>query len=127
MTTDLSLAKAIAFVLTRNRAVTQPFYTDVLGLTLQSQDDFAAVYDLNGITMRLTTVEDHNPTPHTVLGWAVSDIQATARDLAAKGVKFNIYPGFGQDDLGIWTSPDGRVRVIWFNDPEGNGLSLTEM
>lgn len=124
--TNLSSAKAIAFVLTRNRALTQPFYTDVLGLTLMSQDDYAAVYDLNGITLRLTTVEDHTSTPHTVLGWAVSDIHATARDLAAKGVTFNIYPGFGQDDLGIWTSPDGKVRIIWFNDPEGNGLSLTE-
>lgn len=127
MTTSLSSAKPIAFVLTRNRAVTEPFYTDVLGLTLQSQDDFAAVYDLSGIILRLTTVEDHVPTPHTVLGWAVSDIDAAARELAAKGVKFNIYPGFGQDDMGIWTSPDGSVKIIWFNDPEGNGLSLTEM
>ncbi len=126
MTTDLSSAKPIAFVLTRDRTLTQPFYTEVLGLTLQSQDDFAAVYSLNGIALRLTTVEDHTPTAHTVLGWAVSDIHAAAHDLAAKGVKFNIYPGFGQDDLGIWTSPDGKVKVIWFNDPEGNGLSLTE-
>ena len=63
---------------------------------------------------------------HTVPGWAVSDIHATARDLAAKGVTFNICPGFGQDDLRIWASPDGKVKNIWFNDPERNGPSLTE-
>lgn len=122
----LSSAPPIAFVLTRNRAVTQPFYSDVLGLTLRSQDAYAAVYDLNGVTLRLTTVQDHSPTPHTVLGWAVPDVRAAAQELAIKGVRFNIYPGFGQDDLGVWTSPDGKVKIIWFNDPEGNGLSLTE-
>lgn len=122
----LTAAPPIAFVLTRDRALTQPFYTDVLGLTLRAQDDYAAVYDLNGFTLRLTTVQDHTATPHTVLGWAVPDLDATAQTLAARGVRFNIYPGFGQDDLGVWTSPDDRTRILWFNDPEGNGLSLTQ-
>jgi len=26
--------------------------------------------------------------------------------LKAKGVEFNIHPGFDQDELGIWTAPD---------------------
>lgn len=123
---SLSDAKAIAFVLVRNRAAAKPFYSDILGLTLLSEDDFATEYDLNGITLRLTTVEDHTATAHTVLGWAVPDILATAHDLAARGVKFNIYPGFGMDGFGIWTSPDGKAQVNWFNDPEGNVLSLTQ-
>lgn len=122
----LTTAKAIAFVLTRDRAVSQPFYGGTLGLTLLSEDDFAALYDLNGIVLRLTTVADHVAAAHPVLGWAVPEIVATSRGLAAKGVTFNIYPGFGQDALGIWTSPDGKVKVNWFNDPEGNVLSLTE-
>ncbi len=54
------------------------------------------------------------------------DVAATAQDLAANRVRFSIYPGFGQDDPGVWTSPDGRTRIIWFNDPEGKGLSLTQ-
>ena len=62
---------------------------------------------------------------HTVLGWAVSDIEASVRAMAAQGIVFNIYPGFGQDDLGIWSAPG--VKVAWFNDPEGNGLSITQM
>lgn len=122
----LTNAQAIAFVLTRNRAALKPFYGDTLGLPLLSEDDFATVFDLGGIKLRLTTVEDHSPSPHTVLGWQVPDIMATSRALVERGVTFNIYPGFGQDDLGIWTSPDGRVRVNWFNDPEGNALSLTQ-
>jgi hypothetical protein len=30
-----------------------------------------------------------------------------------------------QDELGVWTSPDGH-KVAWFRDPDGNNLSLTE-
>lgn len=122
----LSQAQAIAFVLVRDRAAAKAFYSDTLGLRQVAEDDFATCYDLNGITLRLTTVEDHKPAPHTVLGWAVPDIVATSRELAAKGVTFNIYPGFDMDELGIWTSPDGKTRVNWFNDPEGNVLSLTQ-
>jgi predicted enzyme related to lactoylglutathione lyase len=46
--------------------------------------------------------------------------------LVAKGVEMLIYPGFGQDAQGIWNSPDGGARIAWFNDSEGNLLSLTE-
>ena len=122
----LTNAAPIAFVLTRDRARLKVFYGDILGLVLVSEDDFAAVYDLNGIMLRLTTVEDHAASPHTVLGWKVPDIAAASQALADKGVAFSIFPGFGQDALGIWTSPDGATKVNWFNDPEGNVLSLTQ-
>jgi len=46
--------------------------------------------------------------------------------LAAKGVKFTVYEGMGQDDLGIWSPPGGTTKVAWFPDPDGNNLSLTQ-
>lgn len=122
----LTNADAVTFVLVRDRTAAKAFYSDVLGLTLVAEDDFAAVYDLNGTTMRLTTVESHQPGPHTVLGWKVPDIRAAASALRDKGVSCAIYEGFGQDELGIWTAPDGSAKVAWFHDPEGNNLSLTE-
>ena len=121
-----SSAKAMTFVLTRDRAKSVPFYRDVLGFPLVSDDFFAAVLDLNGTMLRISTVETHQPTPSTVLGWEVPDIAAAAKDLKAKGVEFNIYDGFGQDELGIWTSPASDAKVAWFRDPDGNVLSLTE-
>jgi len=30
-----------------------------------------------------------------------------------------------QDELGIWTAPDG-TKVAWFKDPDGNMLSVTQ-
>lgn len=122
----LTDAKAVAFILVRDRTAAKAFYSDTLGLRLVSEDDFAAVYDLGGTTMRLTTVEGHEPGPHTVLGWQVSDIRATVAELSARGVRFAVYEGFGQDELCIWTAPDGSAKVAWFHDPEGNNLSLTE-
>jgi hypothetical protein len=48
----------------------------------------------------------------------------TVRALADRGIEFNRYDGIAQDQLGIWTAPDGD-RVAWFKDPDGNTLSLT--
>jgi hypothetical protein len=42
-------------------------------------------------------------------------------------VTFQIYEGFGQDADGVWASPDGGAKVAWFHDPDGNGLSLTQV
>ena len=47
--------------------------------------------------------------------------------LTAKGVTMNIYEGLGQDGNGIWTAPDSSCKVAFFNDPDGNGLSLTQI
>jgi catechol 2,3-dioxygenase-like lactoylglutathione lyase family enzyme len=64
---------------------------------------------------------------HTVLGWAVPDIRAAITALKAKGVEFLVYPGFGQDADGVWAHPGGGAKICWFNDPDGNNLSLTEL
>jgi len=121
-------APAIAFVLSRDVAALKGFYADVLGLTLIGEDPFAATFDLGGgTTLRLTAVEGHVPAPHTVLGWAVDDLDAALERLAAAGVSPQIYEGLGQDARGIWTNPGSGARILWFLDPEGNGLSLTQI
>jgi catechol 2,3-dioxygenase-like lactoylglutathione lyase family enzyme len=117
---------AIAFILTPDRAQAKPFYADVLGLPLIREDAFATVFDLGGGTLlRLTSIDSHTPSPHTVLGWQVPDIRTAMADLKARGVVFNAYQGMTDDD-GLWSSPDGSAKVCWFNDPDGNNLSLTE-
>lgn len=124
--TTLKSARPVVIIATRDRANSLPFYRDTLGLPLVSEDPYAAVLGLNGAVMRLSTIADWTPHAHTVFGFEVGDIAATIRVLTAKGVKFIIYPGFGQADDGVWTSPDGKAKVAWFNDPDGNNLSLTE-
>jgi catechol 2,3-dioxygenase-like lactoylglutathione lyase family enzyme len=115
----------MAFAPTIDAVRAVEFYRDTLGLSLISQDSFAAVFDAHGITLRVTSVpQPLTPQPFTVLGWKVPDIAATVKGLAAAGVKFERYMD-SQDDLNIWTAPGG-AKVAWFKDPDGNILSLTQ-
>jgi catechol 2,3-dioxygenase-like lactoylglutathione lyase family enzyme len=119
-------AKTISFIITSDREKARGFYGGVLGFEQVSEDNFALVYDMNGTILRISTVKDHQAQPHTILGWDVPDIVATVKALKAKGVTFNVYEGFGQDDLGIWAAPGSTNKVAWFLDPDGNNLSLTQ-
>jgi catechol 2,3-dioxygenase-like lactoylglutathione lyase family enzyme len=113
-------------IVTGDRNVAEPFYAETLGLRRSGDDGFAALFDLAGVTMRLTEVPGHAASPHPVLGWEVADIEAAVAQLASRGVAINVYEGLGQDDRGIWTAPDGSCKVAFFSDPDGNGLSLTQ-
>jgi predicted enzyme related to lactoylglutathione lyase len=115
---------AFVYVAERGRAVA--YYREVLGCELRGSDEFGDFLQLDGALLRLTALPGWSPTPHPVLGWNVPDIAAVAKTLRDRGVKFSIYEGMGQDELGIWTSPDGAAKVAWFADSEGNVLSLSQ-
>lgn len=119
-------AKPVGIICTRDRERAKAFYRDTLGLTLVKEDHFAAVFEGGGITIRVSAVSDWTAHSHTIMGFVIEDIATKAEALAANGVAFNRYDGFNQDALGIWTSPDKSARVAWFNDPDGNVLSMTE-
>jgi catechol 2,3-dioxygenase-like lactoylglutathione lyase family enzyme len=116
----------IAFVATTDQARAKKFYAKTLGLRLVSEDGFALVFDAGGTMLRVATVEKLQPAGYTVLGWIVANIAATVRKLKRRGISFQRYPGMEQDELAIWTSPAG-ARIAWFEDPDGNTLSLTEI
>ena len=102
------------------------FYRDQLGLELVREDlPFALVFEVNGIMLRVQVVRELKPASHTVLGWNVADIEATAKRLEQAGVKLEHFDGVPQDALGIWTAPSG-AKVGWFKDPDGNILSIAQ-
>jgi hypothetical protein len=70
-------------------------------------------------------MKQFTPAQYTVLGWQVSGIENVVRDLGERGVHFEIFGFFKQDELGIWIAPDGD-KVAWFKDPDGNTLSVSE-
>ena len=119
-------ATPVAFLYVTDREQALAFYRDKLGLVLRSSDEHGDFIDLGGALLRMTVLPDHRAHPHPVLGWNVGDIRSAVEALREKGVEFNIYEGFGQDELGIWTSPDGEQKVAFFADPDGNGLTLSE-
>jgi catechol 2,3-dioxygenase-like lactoylglutathione lyase family enzyme len=121
----LDAATPAIVICTRDRARATAFYCDTLGLPLAYEDDFAAVFHTGGITLRVSLVPDFTPHEHTILGFNVPDVHATAKALHEKGVTFNRYPRFIQDELGVLTIPAKGVNVAWFKDPDGNVLSVT--
>jgi catechol 2,3-dioxygenase-like lactoylglutathione lyase family enzyme len=123
--TALSACDLVAFAPVTDQARAVTFYRDILGLRLVSQDGFAAVFDANGIMLRVTPVPPpFTPQRFTILGWKVADIESKVRELSAAGVVFERYMP-AQDELGIWAAPGG-AKVAWFQDPDGNILSLTQ-
>ncbi len=121
----LGSSDLVAFVATTDIDRALVFYRDTLGLSLVEESPFACVFDAHGTPLRVTPVGEIRTAPYTVLGWAVDDIRATVQALGAAGVRFERFEGIDQDDVGVWTAPNG-AQVAWFTDPDGNVLSLTQ-
>jgi catechol 2,3-dioxygenase-like lactoylglutathione lyase family enzyme len=117
--------KIVAFIQITDVDRARKFYEDVLGLRFVKDDGFAAVFDANGIMVRAAKMKEFIPLQSTVLGWEVGNIEEMVRGLHNKGVNFEIFGFFKQDELGIWTAPTGD-KVAWFKDPDGNVLSVSQ-
>lgn len=122
----LNNEKIMSFVGVSDADKARAFYRDTLGLSLISEDGFALAFDVGGVMLRVTLVNEVRPQPYTVLGWQVKDATATARSLAKAGVPLERYAHVPQDDDGIWTAPGG-AKIAWFKDPDGNILSIAQM
>jgi catechol 2,3-dioxygenase-like lactoylglutathione lyase family enzyme len=121
----LDNAELIAFLPTTDSGRARRFFAETLGLRLVEESPYALVFDAGGTMLRITPVDAMPSAGFTVLGWRVTDIEASTSALTTRGVEFIRYAGMRQDALGIWTTP-GNDRVAWFLDPDGNTLSLTE-
>lgn len=121
----LANATPAIVVCARDRELSKAFYRDALGLELASEDQFAAIFSLAGVTLRVSQVPDFVPSGHTILGFVVPDVPATVRALAEKGIFFERFPGFTHDALGVLNLPGGKGQVAWFKDAAGNLLSIT--
>ncbi|MGA9510847.1 MAG: VOC family protein [Candidatus Sulfotelmatobacter sp.] len=120
----LGSTNIVAFVPTKDAVKARAFYEGVLGLRFVKDDGFALVMSANGIMVRISKAE-FTPAQFTILGWQVADIEKKAAELQAKGIQFERFGFFEQDQLGIWTAPTGD-KVAWFKDPDGNILSISQ-
>jgi len=122
----LASEKICAFAAATDPERAKAFYRDRLGLHLVREElPFALVFDVNGIMLRVQMVRELKPPGFTVLGWNVSDIEAAVRRLEQAGVKMERFDRVPQNELGIWTAPNG-AQVAWFKDPDGNILSIAQ-
>jgi catechol 2,3-dioxygenase-like lactoylglutathione lyase family enzyme len=114
----------VAFVPTKDAVKARAFYEGVLGLRFVKDDGFAMVFDANGIMVRIARAQ-FTPAPFTILGWQVTKIEEIVKGLQEKGVQFERFGFFEQDQLGVWTAPTGD-KVAWFKDTDSNMLSVSQ-
>jgi predicted enzyme related to lactoylglutathione lyase len=100
------------------------FYEQVLGLAFDYENPYVMVFRSGDTQIIAQRVKEFAPIAATVLGWEVKNIEKVASALRDRGVMFVRYETMKQDDLGIWTSPAGKVA--WFKDPDGNILAVSE-
>jgi catechol 2,3-dioxygenase-like lactoylglutathione lyase family enzyme len=121
----LASSKLQTIVLSSRLAEAEKFYGDVLGLKLKGKSHGALVYDVGGADLRVSPVPSTQPSPHTVLGFAVADLSAVMNTLSMRGVEWERFAHFPQDAAGVFVAPDG-AKVAWFRDQDGNLLSLVQ-
>ena len=124
----LPTSPIIGFIPTKDADRSRAFYETTLGLHFVADDGFALVFRSGTNMIRIARAGDFTPPPYTVLGWEVADIVAEVTALTGKGLAFARYPFLPPDQidsLGIWSTPTGD-KVAWFQDPDGNTLSLSQ-
>ena len=107
---------------------TKQFYGETLGLKISELDVGAPqpLLELHAGGDRPVLIYekgDLTPANYTILNFPVDDVDAAVDQLAEKGVEFERYEGFDQDEKGIDRSgPAGGIA--WFKDPAGNILAV---
>jgi len=122
----LTSSKAYSGFAVPDLAQAQEFYGETLGLDVSDIPD-APLISLNLPGDRTTLIyekADHEPANYTILNFPVPDVEATVDELTERGVEFERYEGFDQDEKGI--SRDQGPTIAWFTDPAGNILAVHE-
>ena len=105
------------------------FYGETLGLNVEEQQDMGLTLHLaGGRDVFIYPKPDFQPATYTILNFPVPDIDAAVDGLTKRGVKFERYDGFDQDEKGIARpeTPDQGPQIAWFKDPAGNILSVLQ-
>jgi catechol 2,3-dioxygenase-like lactoylglutathione lyase family enzyme len=122
----LETSEAVAFLPSEDLDRAVRFFQGVLNLELMSRSPYALVFQVGGVTLRVTKVDGLLPQPFTVFGWLVADLRAVIAELRDRDTDMLRYEGLDQDDDCMWTTPNGDL-VAWFQDPDANVLSLTQL
>ncbi len=100
------------------------FYGETLGLKTSVEHGLMTLHIAGDRGTLVYEKADLEPANYTILNFPVDDIDAAVDGLAARGVQFERYDGFDQDDKGIFRG--GGPYIAWFTDPAGNVLSVLQ-
>lgn len=104
------------------------FYEGTLGLSVDDENASLGLITLKvgrGPGIFVYAKDNHEPATYTVLNFAVDSVEKEVDELAARGVEFERYEGFEQDERGICRDAD-MPTIAWFTDPARNVFAVIE-
>jgi catechol 2,3-dioxygenase-like lactoylglutathione lyase family enzyme len=127
----LAQAEAFSGFAVPDLAQAEAFYGQTLGIETELLDEQNGLLTLHLAGGRDTLIyrkPDHQPATYTILNFRVDDIDAVVDGLVERGVEFERYDDFDQDEKGI---ARGRAQnqgpdIAWFTDPAGNILAVIQ-
>lgn len=121
----LTETKAFSGFAVDDLAAARRFYGETLGLPVEVLDEengVASITLAGGRETLFYAKPDFEPATYTMLNFQVDDVEAAVDGLTARGVAFERYDGFDQDEKGIAQGPG--PKIAWFKDPAGNILAV---
>ncbi|WP_084956465.1 VOC family protein [Thermoactinospora rubra] len=100
------------------------FYGQTLGIDVSEENGMLTLHIAGDRDILVYPKANHVPATFTILNFPVDDIDAAVDELVARGVRFERYEGFQQDDKGIMRG--AGPPIAWFADPAGNILSVIQ-
>lgn len=121
----LSESKAFSGFAVKDLEQAREFYGKTLGLEIQVLDEENGLVMLKLAGGRDTLMylsPEMTPASSTILNFEVDDIDAAVDELGRRGVSFERYDEFPQDEKGVLRG--NGPEIAWFKDPSGNVLSV---
>jgi catechol 2,3-dioxygenase-like lactoylglutathione lyase family enzyme len=101
------------------------FYEGALGIEVSEENGLVNLKLAGGRDTLIYPKPDFTPATYTILNFPVPDIDEAVDELTKRGVRFERYEGFDQDEKGVWRG-EGGPPIAWFTDPAGNILAVLE-
>jgi predicted enzyme related to lactoylglutathione lyase len=117
--------KAVSGFAVDDAGKARQFYGDTLGVEVTVVDEDQGLLVLHTAGDRDVFVyekPDFTPATYTILNFDVDDVGAAVDELSKRGVEFERYDDFEQDEKGVASGPG--PTIAWFKDPAGNILSV---
>ena len=107
-------------------AKAKEFYTEILGLKVDEEDEGLGLHLPGGGTVFAYPKDNHQPATFTILNFVVDNIDEAVAELTSQGVQFERYEGIPTDEKGILRGLSLKMGpdIAWFKDPAGNVLAV---
>jgi catechol 2,3-dioxygenase-like lactoylglutathione lyase family enzyme len=100
------------------------FYEGTLGLKVSEEHGLLTLHLAGDRDTFVYPKPDHVPATYTILNFVADDVEQAVDELTARGVRFERYDGFEQDEKGVFIGEG--PPIAWFKDPVGNILSVID-